>query len=104
MNKFFSVGLLLAVLPGVVCAQTIHTGPLTWLAQEDLPDELPVPRGVPKPMILEAQKAVHEPAYAQYHVFVSPKGRANTWGGGVSSPWLPYEAQNFSRDFVPARR
>jgi TonB family protein len=104
MNKFFSVGLLLAVMPGAACGQGIHTGPLTWLAQEDLPDELPVPRGVPKPAILDAQKAAHEPAYAQYHVFVSPKGQANTWGGGVSSPWLPHEAQSFYRDFVPARR
>lgn len=85
-------------------AQSIQAGPLVWLIPDDAPDELPVARGLPDMDVSPDLKAVREPAYIEYHLYVSPKGETGVFERGVTSPWLRASLNRPDRDFIPAKR
>ncbi len=85
-------------------AQEIHIGPPAWLAVDDLPDELPVIRGLTPMEVTPELRAVSEPVYVEIRLSVSAKGEANSWASVATSPWLGKAFQSPSRTFAPAKR
>ena len=104
MKSLFALLLFLSGILPQLLAQDIHPAPLVWINCEENPDELPVARGIPSMEISDGLEKLHEPAYAEYRLYVSEKGRIGVWDTGYSSPWFPVGFHQVDRDFIPAKR
>lgn len=85
-------------------AQDISPGPLVWLSLDDVPDQLPVARGLPDAVLSDAQKEVSEPGYIECRLSVSAKGAVAVWGRAATSPWLDLDFVKPAWNFIPAKR